>query len=134
MKVRGTFCFLLPPYPPLPYRFPRQDVKDLIVREAEEGGGEAEMSGILAGDDRFVGAEHRTYCIKQINRPGDDVSHLFRAVVTLWINHIAGAAVQTHFRRLQCLVSCFFSLSLNISLFKYVLILRYFFRTSIHTQ
>ena len=118
MKVRGTFCFLLPPYPPLPYRFPRQDVKDLIVREAEEGGGEAEMSGILAGDNRFVGAEHRTYCIKQINRPGDDVSHLFRAVVSLWINHITGAAVQTHFGRLLSLRFTFFSLFFVLSMNK----------------
>ena len=45
----------------------------------------------------------------KINRTVDDVSHLFRAVVTLWLNHIADLAVQAHFRRLQGLRVSFFS-------------------------
>jgi hypothetical protein len=60
---------------------------------------------------------------------GDDVSHLFRAVVTLWINHIAGAAVQTHFRRLLSLVSSFFSLRLVFKMYKKA---RQYFMSGIH--
>ena len=62
-----------------------------------------------AGNALLVGAELRAYGIKQINRTVDDVSHLFRAVVTLWLNHIADPAVQAHFRRLQGLRVSFFS-------------------------
>ena len=54
------------------------------------------MSGILTGDDRLVGAELRSYGIKQINRTVDDISHLFRAVITLGLNHKADSAVQAH--------------------------------------
>ena len=68
------------------------------------------MPCILTGDDRFVGTKDGLYPIKQIDRTGDDVSHLFRAVFTLKVNHIAGLAVQTHFRRLLCLRFSFFSL------------------------
>ena len=62
-----------------------------------------------AGNALLVGAELRAYGIKQVNRTVDDVSHLFRAVVTLGLNHIADPAVQAHFRRLQGLGCSFFS-------------------------
>ena len=110
MKVRGTSCFLLLPYPPLPQRFPCHYTKHLFIRKPDEGNGEAEVPCILTGDDRLVGTIDGLHPIKQIDRSGDDVSHLFRAVVTLGLNHIAGLAVQAHFRRLLRLACCFFSL------------------------
>ena len=61
------------------------------------------------GNALLVGAELRAYGIKQINRTVDDVSHLFRTVITLWLNHKADSAVQAHFRRLQGLGCSFFS-------------------------
>ena len=96
-------------YPPLPYRFPCHNLKHFIIREPDEGDGEANVPCILTGDDRFFRAKHGSYPIKQIDRTGDDVSHLFRAVVTLGLNHITGLAVQAHFRRLLRLACCFFS-------------------------
>ena len=102
--------YILSPVPPLPYRFTCHNLKHFIIREAVEGNGAAEVAGILTGNNRLVGTIDRLYPIKQIDRTGDDVSHLFRAVVTLWLNHIAGLAVQTHFGRLLCLQVCFFSL------------------------
>ena len=97
-------------YPPLSYRFPCHNLKHFIIREPDEGDGEANVPCILTGDDRLVGTKDGLYPIKQIDRPEDEVSHLFRAVFTLKVNHIAGLAVQTHFRRLLCLRFSFFSL------------------------
>ena len=68
------------------------------------------MPCILTGDDRLVGTKDGLHPVKQIDRTDDDVSHLFRAVVTLGINHIAGLAVQAHLGRLLRLAACFFSL------------------------
>lgn len=110
MKVRGTFCFYLSPYPPLSHRFACHYPEHFIIREPDEGDGAAEVPCILAGDDRLVGTIDGLHPVKQIDRTGDDISHLFRAVVTLGLNHITGLAVQAHFRRLLCLACCFFSL------------------------
>lgn len=78
------------------FRFFLQDVKHLIVRKADEGDASTSPSGKLARHALLVGAELRTHCIKQRNRTVDDVSHLFRAVVTLGLNHKADSAVQAH--------------------------------------
>lgn len=97
-------------YPPLSYRFPCHNLKHFIIREPDKGHRQADVPCKLAGYARFFRAKHGLYPIKQIDRPEDEVSHLFRAVFTLKVNHIAGLAVQTHFRRLLCLRFSFFSL------------------------
>ena len=104
-------------YPPLSYRFPCHNLKHFIIREPGKGHRQADVPCKLAGYARFFRAKHGLYPIKQIDRLEDEVSHLFRAVFTLKVNHIAGLAVQTHFRRLLCLRFSFFSLLL---LFFYV--------------
>ena len=101
--------FLSAQDPCLPDSFPIQKLEHLIVRKADEGDAPAGPLCKPAGNALLVGAELRAYGIKQINRTVDDVSHLFRAVVTLWLNHIADPAVQAHFRRLQGLRVSFFS-------------------------
>ena len=78
------------------FRFFLQDVKHLIVRKADEGDASTSPSGKLARHALLVGAKLRAYGIKQINRTVDDISHLFRAVVTLGLNHKADSAVQAH--------------------------------------
>ena len=97
-------------YPPLSYRFPCHNLKHFIIREPNKGHRQADVPCKLAGHARFFRTKHRLYPIKQIDRPEDEVSHLFRAVFTLKVNHIAGLAVQTHFRRFLCLRFSFFSL------------------------
>ena len=79
------------------FRFFLQDVKHLIVRKADEGDAPAGPLCKLADNALLVGAKLRAYGIKQINRTVDDISHLFRAVVTLGLNHKADSAVQAHF-------------------------------------
>ena len=94
----------------MPDSFAVQKLEHLIVRKADEGDAPAGPLCKLTGNALLVGAELRAYGIKQINRTVDDVSHLFRAVVTLGLNHISDSAVQAHFRRLQSLLPIFFSL------------------------
>ena len=102
--------FLSAQDPCLPDSFAVQKLEHLIVRKADEGDAPAGPLCKPTGNALLVRAELRAYGIKQINRTVDDVSHLFRAVVTLGLNHIADPAVQAHFRRLQSLLPIFFSL------------------------
>ena len=101
---------------PSPLRFPCHQSEHLIVRKSGERKRLAEVSGILAGNNHVIRTIDRLYPIKQENRPVDDVSHLFRAVFTLRLNHITGAAVQPHFGRLQCLCFSFFSFCSDINI------------------
>ena len=112
------YIFLSSPNSLLPDDFSCQQLQYLFIRKSDKGERQADISGKLMGDDRFMLTNDRLHPVKQINRTGDDVFHLFRAVVTLRINHIAGAAVQTHFRRLQCLGFSFFSLLFVLSMNK----------------
>lgn len=77
----------------LPDDFSSKQLEYLLVPKSDKGDGQADMSGKLVGDDVFFGTEDGLYPIKQTDRPADDVSHLFRAVFTLGVNHITGAAV-----------------------------------------
>lgn len=79
------------------FSFLLQNIKYLVVRKPNEGDAPTCPSGKLTGDALLVGAELRAYGIKQINRTADDVFHLFRAVITLGVNHKADSAVQAHF-------------------------------------
>lgn len=110
--------FLSSPDSLLPDDFSGKQLEHLIIRKSGKGDGQADMSGKLVGDDVFFGTEDGVYPIKQTDRPADDVSHLFRAVFALGLNHITGTAVQSHFRRLLCLGCCFFSLFYILSMNK----------------
>ena len=100
----------------LPDDFSSKQLEYLLVSKSDKGDGQADMSGKFVGDDVFFGTEDGLHPVKQTDRPADDVSHLFRAVFTLGLNHIAGAAVQPHFGRLQCLCFSFFSFCSDINI------------------
>jgi len=85
--------FLSSPDSLLPNDFSGKQLEHFIIRKSGKGDGQADMSGKLVGDDVFFGTEDGLYPVKQTDRPADDVSHLFRAVFTLGVNHITGAAV-----------------------------------------
>ena len=110
--------FLSSPDSLLPNDFSGKQLEHFIIRKSGKGDGQADMSGKLVGDDVFFGTEDGLHPVKQTDRPADDVSHLFRAVFTLGLNHITGAAVQSHFRRLLCLGCCFFSLFFVFEVYK----------------
>lgn len=88
---------------------------DFIIFKPYKCENQADETGELLGNFHVFATIILDVIIKKVIK-GDgkvyDFGCLFHTNHTLQLNLITGFAVQSHFRRLQCLVSCFFSLLL----------------------